>query len=291
MQEYDKHASSCLGNENKGQICSAELMDSGHLAMTYTALATLVILGDDLSRVNRSSISQGLQKMQQPDGSFRASFEASENDMRFVYCACVVADVINDWSGVDKDATVQFILSSLSYEGAFGQGPNLEAHGGSTYCAIASLAIMGRLNDGTLSHIEKDRVIRWCVLRLNEGFQGRPNKPDDTCYTFWISAALRLLVSSGDKVEPIIKVLTLKSHQFVLSTQDAIIGGMAKWPDMTSPDPLHTYLGLSGMSLFLEPENNVYGLLPVDAALNITKRAAAHLNDVKRKYAKEYPGL
>ena len=34
-------------------------MDSGHLAMTYTALATLVVLGDDFSRVDRISISKG----------------------------------------------------------------------------------------------------------------------------------------------------------------------------------------------------------------------------------------
>ena len=129
---------------------------------------------------------------------------------------------------------------------------------------IASLALMGRLNEGTISKSVKDQAIRWCIWRLNEGFHGRPNKPDDTCYTFWIGGALRLLVNSGDEIEPVIKAIASKSHQFVLSTQDAIIGGMAKWPDMTSPDPLHTYLGLSGMSLFLEPEDNIYCLLPVE---------------------------
>ena len=263
-------------------------MDSGHLAMTYTALATLIILGDDLSRIDRKSISKGLKRMQNSDGSFTASFEASENDMRFVYCACAVAYMINDWSGIDEEATVKFITSSITYEGAFGQGHNLEAHGGSTYCAIASLALMGRLNDGTISKSVKDQAIRWCIWRLNEGFHGRPNKPDDTCYTFWIGGALRLLVNSGDEIEPVIKAIASKSHQFVLSTQDAIIGGMAKWPDMTSPDPLHTYLGLSGMSLFLEPEDNIYCLLPVDPALNITMRASAHLTDIKnRVYSNE----
>ena len=107
---------------------------------------------------------------------------------------------------------------------------------------------------------------------------------DSTCYTFWIGAALRLLVSPEDDIEPIIKAIAVKSHQFVLSTQDAIIGGMAKWPDLTTPDPLHTYLGLSGMSLFLEPDQNVFGLRPVDAALNITKRAASHLTDIKTRF-------
>ena len=280
--EIEKHANCCNRNNGDKKVCFAEMMDSGHLAMTYTALATLVILGDNLSRVDRVSITRGLKEMQQPDGSFRASFEASENDMRFVYCACAIAHILDDWSGIDKDAIVMFILSSLSYEGCFGQGPNLEAHGGSTYCAIASLSLMGRLHDGTLGQSQKDKAIRWCVLRLNEGFQGRPNKPDDTCYSFWIGAALRLLVPQNDKIEPVISSLASKSHQFVLSTQDAIVGGMAKWPELTSPDPLHTYLGLSGMSLFIGPDDNKSELLSIDAALNISKRAVTHLNQIKK---------
>lgn len=42
--------------------------DSCHIAMTYTALATLLILGDDLSRVNRGAIIETLRRLQQKDG-------------------------------------------------------------------------------------------------------------------------------------------------------------------------------------------------------------------------------
>ena len=35
-----------------------KLCDGVHIAMTYTALATLVILGDDLSRLNRKNVLQ-----------------------------------------------------------------------------------------------------------------------------------------------------------------------------------------------------------------------------------------
>ena len=94
---------------------------------------------------------------------------------------------------------------------------------------------------------------------------------------------MRIIVSSGDPIEPAVKTLATKSHHFVLSTQDVIVGGMAKWPDHTHPDPLHTYLGLSGMSLFLDSEDNYNGLLPVDASLNITKRAAEHLRTIHSK--------
>ncbi|CAL5431333.1 unnamed protein product [Camellia sinensis] len=30
-------------------------------------------------------------------------------------------------------------------------------------------------------------------LAANGGFQGRPNKPSDTCYAFWVGGVLRIL--------------------------------------------------------------------------------------------------
>jgi len=42
--------------------------DSGHIAMTYTALLCLVILGDDLSRVSKPAVITGLRQLQLPDG-------------------------------------------------------------------------------------------------------------------------------------------------------------------------------------------------------------------------------
>lgn len=42
--------------------------ECGHLAMTYTGLASLVILGDDLSRVNRAAVIRGVKALQQEDG-------------------------------------------------------------------------------------------------------------------------------------------------------------------------------------------------------------------------------
>jgi prenyltransferase beta subunit len=46
--------------------------DCGHIAMTYTALLTLLILGDDLSRVNKSAILAGLRQLQLEDGRLRS---------------------------------------------------------------------------------------------------------------------------------------------------------------------------------------------------------------------------
>lgn len=41
---------------------------------------------------------------------------------------------------------------------------------------------MGRLHELP----RKDKLIKWCIERQISGFQGRINKPADTCYSFWI---------------------------------------------------------------------------------------------------------
>eukprot|EP01042_Synura_sphagnicola_P001706 gene1706-2000_t len=65
--------------------------------------------------------------------------------MRFLFCASAISSLLNDWSGVDVDRSVSYIQSCRTYEGGFGLTPGAEAHGGSTYCALASLSLMGRL--------------------------------------------------------------------------------------------------------------------------------------------------
>lgn len=46
--------------------------------MTYTCIAILVILGDDLSRLDRKAIVDGVAAVQRPDGSFSASIEGEK---------------------------------------------------------------------------------------------------------------------------------------------------------------------------------------------------------------------
>jgi len=245
--------------------------DQGHIAMTYTALATLIILGDDLSKVNRKSVLAGVRALQLPNGSYKAALGGGENDMRFLYCAACVCSILNDWAGMDQDLAVDYVVASLSFEGGVGQGPGLEAHGGSTFCAVAALSLMGRLED--LGPASLESLTAWCVARQvpGSGYSGRPNKPEDTCYSFWVGATLAIL-GKLDLTD------TKASRQFVLSTQDPVIGGMAKWVD-SGVDPLHTYMGLSGLSLQGEA-----GVAMVDPCLNISVRAKQWLESLHRTW-------
>jgi geranylgeranyl transferase type-1 subunit beta len=96
---------------------------------------------------------------------------------------------------------------------------------------------MDCLND--LDH--QDELIRWCLQRQNEGFNGRPNKPDDSCYSWWIGATLKLLNKDY--------LINIEQNQiFLHATEAKVTGGFSKWPDST-PDPLHSYLSLASLSL------------------------------------------
>lgn len=75
-----------------------------------------------------------------------------------------------------------------------------------------------------LTHKEIAALKRWCLLKQYNGFQGRPNKDTDTCYSFWVGAALKLL-DAYDLVNHNL------NSSFILSTQDTITGGLAKYPD------------------------------------------------------------
>ena len=135
--------------------------DQGHLAMNYCALALLAILGDDYSRVNKDAIVKAMRTMQLADGSFACVAGGAENDMRFVYCACVVSYMLNDWRGIDVEKATSYILSAQNYDCAIGQGGTRESHGGSTFCALASLSLMG-----TLDRLpNKEGLLQWMIER------------------------------------------------------------------------------------------------------------------------------
>jgi hypothetical protein len=68
-----------------------------------------------------------------------------------------------------------FLFSYFRY----GQGEHLESHGGSTYCALASLSLLNAIPPS-------DDTLHWLIMRHRAdegGFEGRVNKPAaDTWY-------------------------------------------------------------------------------------------------------------
>lgn len=109
--------------------------DVGHLAMTYSALACLKILGDNLSQVCQETVMQSIKSCQLPDGrfvkiycysndcgsslgtilffSFCGCTTGSENDLRFVYCAVASCHLLNNFSPIDLEKLLAYVKSCL----------------------------------------------------------------------------------------------------------------------------------------------------------------------------------
>lgn len=83
------------------------------MAITYTGIAVLAALGDDLSRLDRRAIVDGVAAVQRDDGSFSATIDGSEQDMRFVYCAAAICAMLNDWGKVNKKKMAEYIQKSI----------------------------------------------------------------------------------------------------------------------------------------------------------------------------------
>jgi len=213
-------------------------------------------------------------------GGFRSHPHSSEIDCRFTYSAVMTLHFlaigsVRDVLGHEEAAlATQFVLRCFSsHEGGFSALPGLESHGGMTYCAVGALVLLGKLEPPL-----RRAVRRYCMMRLVlvdggsgtdtepvVGFQGRPSKPADSCYSHWIGGTLAMLSdidnSGGQCCSP-----TGPAPFAAILGQDTANGiGRFLWScfdQRTScfgkdaeccPDPLHTCFSIVGLSLAGEP--------------------------------------
>ncbi|XP_024185314.1 protein farnesyltransferase subunit beta isoform X1 [Rosa chinensis] len=162
-----------------------------HLATTYAAVNSLITLGGHkaLSSINRRELYTFLRRMKQPSGGFRMH-DAGEIDVRACYTAISVASVLNILDHELVDNVGSYILSCQTYEGGISGEPGSEAHGGYTFCGLATMILINEVNC-----LDLPRLIDWLVFRQGKecGFQGRTNKLVDGCYSFWQGGAFALL--------------------------------------------------------------------------------------------------
>ncbi|CAL4958171.1 unnamed protein product [Urochloa decumbens] len=242
--------------------------NGSHLASTYSALAILKILGYDLASIDSKALLLSMKKLQRPDGSFMPTHIGAETDLRFVYCAAAICSMLDDWAGMDKLKAKEYILSCQSYDGGFGMVPGSESHGGGTFCAVAALHLMGFVQVDLASNlqdsasIDMHMLLEWCLQRqvTDGGFQGRRNKPSDTCYAFWVGGVLKIIGAYH-----LIDHCALRD--FLLTCQSPY-GGFTKFPHNRIPDIYHSYYGLAALSL-LEEE----GVEPLCVELGILSAA------------------
>jgi prenyltransferase beta subunit len=131
----------------------------------------------------------------------------SEADVRACYCGVAIATMCRvvikketdeeavSW-GFDRSRLVDYIMNKCKTpQGGFGFEGNPESHSGLTYCAVASLKMLGVELE---AHVWLE-IVDFCLMRQNGGFQGRCNKLPDACYSFWNKATLKILLTMRPK--------------------------------------------------------------------------------------------
>lgn len=272
-QFYGFHGSrsSQFQSNDNGPSEQEAILNGSHLASTYCALAILKIVGYDLSLIDSEFLLKSMKSLQQSDGCFMPIHTGAEKDLRFVFCAAAICSMLKNWSGIDREKAKEYILSCQSYDGGFGLIPGSESHGGATYCAVASLQLMGFLKEGLPStnsscdDVNVPLLLDWSLQRqaLDGGFQGRINKPSDTCYAFWVGGVLRILGAD--------KFMNEKALREFLLTCQSEYGGFSKFPRLL-PDLYHSYYGFCAFSLLEES-----GLNPLCVELGMSGIAAIGL--------------
>lgn len=221
---------------SSAKLSKVSKWDYASLASTYSALCILKILGDDYSRVNKNEIIDSVKAQITENGCAWSHYGSVEADVRFVYCACCICYLLDEWEGFPIDLVTNFILSCQTYEGGFSIFPGFEAHGGGTFCALSSLYLLKKINDLP----KRELVVEWLVMRQGIGFSGRPGKAEDSCYGYWIGLSLKLL-----KAE---KYISKDNLEFYFECQTPY-GGFSKYPDIGVPDLTHSYLSLVALGV------------------------------------------
>jgi geranylgeranyl transferase type-2 subunit beta len=122
-------------------------------------------------------------------GTF-AGDEWGERDTRFLYGALNALSLLGLLHLVDLDKAVEHIEACANFDGGYGASPGAESHAGQIFTCLAALSIAGRLDV-----VAVDKLAGWLSERQlkNGGLNGRPEKKEDVCYSWWVVSSLAML--------------------------------------------------------------------------------------------------
>ena len=91
---------------------------------------------------------------------------------------------------VDIPKATGYIQACANFDGGYGVSPGAESHAGQIFTCVAALAITDRLD-----LVDRDRLGGWLSERQlpNGGLNGRPEKLEDVCYSWWVVSSLAII--------------------------------------------------------------------------------------------------
>jgi geranylgeranyl transferase type-2 subunit beta len=131
----------------------------------------------------------------------------------------------------DVDLAVTYIISCANFDGGYGVSPGAETHSGQIFACLAALSIAGRMDV-----VDKDKLGRWLSERQVEkgGLNGRPEKLEDVCYSWWVGSSLAMIerlhwVDGGKLAEYILRCQVGDSHNRIEIRGVLMNVGPRKW--------------------------------------------------------------
>ncbi|KAK6221106.1 Rab geranylgeranyltransferase [Pestalotiopsis sp. IQ-011] len=213
-----------------------------HMLSTVSAVQILALVDglDELDTRGKGKITTGkfMADLQNRETGTFAGDEWGEEDTRFLYGALNALSLLGLKHLVDTDKAVDHIVACANFDGGYGLTPGAESHSGQIFTCLAALTIAGRMDT-----VEVDKLGRWLSERQkpNGGLNGRPEKDEDVCYSWWVLSSLAMI----GKTHWIDREALIK---FILRCQDTELGGISDRPG-NMVDVWHTVFGLTGLSL------------------------------------------
>jgi geranylgeranyl transferase type-2 subunit beta len=122
-------------------------------------------------------------------GTF-AGDEWGEQDTRFLYGALNALSLMGLLELVDVEKAARYVDSCANFDGGYGTSPGAESHSGQVFTCVGALTIAGRLD-----LVNYEKLGAWLSERQlkNGGLNGRPEKKEDVCYSWWVMSSMAML--------------------------------------------------------------------------------------------------
>ncbi|RYP90122.1 hypothetical protein DL770_003744 [Monosporascus sp. CRB-9-2] len=228
-----------------------------HMLYTVSAVQILALLDafDELEKRGKGKAQVGkfIADLQNRETGVFAGDEWGEEDTRFLYGALNALSLLGLLDLVDVDKAVDYIVACANFDGGYGVSPGAESHSGQIFTCVAALSIAGRLDV-----VDVEKLGGWLSERqvAGGGLNGRPEKKEDVCYSWWVLSSLEMIGRAHwiDRDSLV---------SFILRCQDTESGGISDQPG-NMVDVYHTCFGIAGLSLLgydgLDPVDPVYCL-------------------------------
>ena len=252
---------------NKDGIFAGFETDHPALIFNMFSVATLAICGTEeaYKLINREAVYRLLLQLKNGDGSFQVSL-GGEFDLRSTYSALVLAKLLNIMTPEITENVFEFVKKCYNPDGGFAPVPHCESHAGYVHCGIGILYILGRLQD-----LDLYKCVRFIAMRqdaFSGGFNGRPNKLVDSCYSWWLGTASRILADHFN-IEPFWNVEAMS--RYIIQCCQLSSGGFCDSPPSFA-DTFHTCFALSGLCMVGSGEIINEDLCELDVLLPVPKQ-------------------